>query len=52
MGKETLADVPDDFPGDVAELHIKRSIFGLIDHCTAEFVFEGGDTAGWEVPCR
>ena len=37
---------------EVAELDIKRSGFGLIDHCTAALRFHGGATVDREIPCR
>jgi hypothetical protein len=37
---------------EVSALTIKRSMFGLIDHCTAEFALQGGASVEHETACR
>ncbi len=36
----------------VERLDIKRSLFGLLDHCTAEYAFVGGARGEREIQCR
>lgn len=38
--------------GDVRELIIKRSVFGLVHHCIAQFALQDGGTIEGDIQCR
>jgi hypothetical protein len=48
-----VSDIPSGYSmKQVTRLEIKRSLFGLIDHCTAEFSFDDSVVTEREIECR